>query len=247
MEYAELPFVVPSYFPDLQVTSYYRAQSPSHSNYRSVDLALKSNLSREKGSLYWFYYFGIIEILWRWQRRGILRVAAPPDCPHYHLELSTEQNLAGVETIKAVQVSPGKWNCQYISHFNVKNTSGVEKWAWIDVFREHYVQPWIPGTAATLWESLKNNVGQTTYKRIRVYTNGYIDRDDLQNKLNSMFGTGEITQLFADTISQWSGYQNFDELKKDFPKKLNWLWLGALLAGAYYIAREARYWENPQK
>lgn len=246
MPFAELPFVVPAYFPDLQVTSYKRA-SGSHGNYKAVDLALLSNLSRERGSLYWFYYFSIIEILWRWQRRGILRVAEAPNCPHYHLELSTDENLAGVEIIAAVKLPNGKYDCQYVSHFNVKNTSGVEKWAWIDTFREHYVAPWVPGTAATVFESIKNAPSAGKYKKIKVFTNNYIGVEDLQNKINAMFGTGSVTGLFADTVSQWVGYENLDDLKTKLPDKLSLLWFGLFLGGAYYVAREMRYWENPKE
>lgn len=245
MPAAEIPIKVPEYFPDLIVTSYNREKG-THANYQAIDLALKDlPYNRDRGSLYWFYYFGAVDLLWRQQRRGILRVAYPPNCPHYHLEFSTDKNLAGVELIKPVKNAKGEWACEYSSHYNWSNASGRSRIRSVEKFRSE-MDPWMPGYIERFkaeWKYLTTENAKT----IKVHTNNYIGLQDLQNKLTWMFGDGSTVQQIGDVLAQWSGYENASEAKRDLitENPLVWLALGSsLLVGGYFAAKEWRYWQN---
>lgn len=207
MAFAEIPISVPNNFPDLLVSSYYRKDGSSHESYSAVDMVLKDlPYGREKGSLYWYWYIGVVDLLWRSQRRGLCRMAMPPVCPHYHFNFSGEKNLAGVELIKQVKLRNGKTECQYVSHTNFDNKAVVRN-QWVADLREE-TKEWNPVWS---WERAKAEWGYLTTKnskRIRVYTNNYIGLEDLQAKLSWMYGSGSMLQQTGDTLAQVIGYEN---------------------------------------
>lgn len=236
MEFAEIPISVPDYFPDLIVSSYLRDQG-THKDYQDFDAVLKDMpQGREQGSLYWFYYLGVIDMLWRNQRRGILRMAVPPNCPHYHFQFNTDKNLAGVELIKAQKTRQGKWECIYVSHENYDNKSGVRQ-KWVEKFRKE-MEPWLPGT----WERLKAEVkylSTSNSKNLKIYTNGYIGLEDLQAKISYMFGSGSLLQQGTDTLAQIAGYENATDATQKLVTQNPYVLIplaASILFGAYLLS-----------
>lgn len=250
MDFAEIPIQVPEYFPDLIVTSYKR-DSGSHADHNAVDFTLyKMPYGFERHSKYWFFYFGIIDMLWRNQRRGILRCAYPPNCPHYHLDVSTEKNIAGVELVKPEKDRTRKTKCIYKSHVNWDNTSGLKRIKSIEKFRSEVQDPWLPKFSDELQAELKY-LFTANSKNLRVLTNGYIGAEDLQQKLDLAFGSGATFQKIGDTLAQWTGYQNISDARSELMEKNPWFWVAIAApigVGLYMLAREKHFWDlSPSK
>lgn len=236
MEFAEIPLAVPDYFPDLIVSSYLRDKG-SHADHQAFDAVLKDvPYGREPGSLYWFFYLGIVDLLWRSQRRGVLRVAMPPHCPHYHFGFNTKKNLAGVELFSAPSRRIKDCTDRFMSAQNYDNKS-IKRLRWIENFWKE-VDPWMPGFLDRIQAEAKY-LTTSNSKYIKVFTNNYIGLDDLESKIEFMFGDGSLIQKATDTVAQVVGYENATDAKEKLVTENPYVLVpvgAAILFAGYMIA-----------
>lgn len=235
---ATLFISVPKDWPDFVVTSYYRKQG-SHSTYKAFDIAIKGNFDRSPGSIYWFYYFQTAFLLWAAQRQGKVNIAAPPDCPHFHLENDPSFSRMGIEWIKY-----SKGNCNYLHSVSVNRLSYSENLNFFKRVRKDlgkdYYDTW-KNWAREIEYKLTSNA-----KYITVNANGIIGEADLQNKLLEMFGNGSAASAIADNAAQIIGYTNAKAAADDI-KASPWFLLvvgGSLLGAAYLISKEIHFWKE---
>ncbi len=235
---AVLPVNVPAYWPDLKVTSFKRGTG-SHATGNALDIALDMpNASRAKGSKYWFFYFLTIEMLWMIQRRGRVRAAIPPQCPHFHLETGNEKPFIGMELVRFDKKTS---SCIAENIYEVPKTETKLANQFVDDFNEKFAEPYTGLTVERIkasWEYLTT----PNTKQIKVNGNGLIGENDLSDRFSILFGNGSTSQVIADMASQVLNYENSTALREAVEPWVGVALLAAIAGGAYWLAREERYW-----
>lgn len=238
---AFLPVSVPAYWPDFKVTSHKRATG-SHSTGNALDITLDlANASREKGAKYWFFYFLTIEMLWLVQRRGRVRAAIPPQCPHFHLETGSEKPFIGMELVRFDKKTG---QCVAENVYQVPKTETALSNQFVDDFNAKFAEPYTGLTVERIkasWEYLTT----PNTKQIYVNPNGQIGENDLKDRFSMLFGDGSTSQVIADMASQVLNYDNSTALKEAVQPWVGLALVAAIAGGAYWIAREQRYWQDP--
>jgi hypothetical protein len=235
---AKIFISVPSDWPDFVVTSYYRPKG-SHSNYKTFDIAIQGTFDRSPGSIYWFYYFQTAFLLWAAQRQGKVNLAAPPDCPHFHLENDPAFSRMGIEWIKY-----SKGQCNFITSTSVNRLNYLEN---LNFFKRVRYD-----LGKNYFDTFRNWAREIEYKftsnekYITVNANGVIGEADLQKKLIDLFGNGSMASTIADNAAQIIGYTNAEAAADDITAS-PWFLLavgGSLLGAAYLIAKEVHFWQE---
>ena len=88
---AQIKIRVPDAWPDFAVTSHHRPEDMGSHSQRggAIDIQPIWPGSWEPSSPVWFYYYQTFMLLIAAQRHGMLRIAVPPDCPHFHISTKT--------------------------------------------------------------------------------------------------------------------------------------------------------------
>lgn len=230
---AQIYITVPDYWPDFVVTSYERNDGGSHSTHTAIDIAITGIADKSPGSKYWYYYIQTVIWLWAAQRRGVVRFAAPPKCPHFHIEDTDKKFEVGFEFIS--------YNAQLGCHMG----------------KDSYVKSWPANQVGQLISNMRKSSIMQAYiasflnfyreigvtlsshpRYLQVKSNGAIGERDLQNKLVNIFGDGTVSQRIKDKAARLVGYMNADEA----PDLLMWAGMAGGAYLLYQIAKEARYW-----
>lgn len=250
---AELYLKVPAAWPDFAVTSYGRAEG-SHANGTAIDIAISGPWDKSPGSKYWFFYFQTIFMMWQAQRLGDVRCAAPPFCPHFHIDVNPKINVMGLEWVYPRKGKDGKTYCKYANHIQQPKvdeqgnifSNVVEYNKWFRTIREvsePFANSWSNWVLEIDMKITRNS------KYIQVSNNRLISERDLQNKLLQTFGDGSTSQYILDNTAQIFSYINQDQAKEDI---FSSPWFQMLAAGGvawafYQLAKEYRYWNPPQR
>jgi len=240
---------VPNHWPDLKVTSYVR-DTGSHASGAAVDLAFAVNLDRKPGGNFWFYYYQTAALLWGAQRSGVVNIARPPDCPHFHCELNAQMHRMGLEDTRYIN-----GDCVFIgllAKFDLPKIAQVDantlKESYAFVKKVHAAGGQYIGGFDNAMRELALTL-EKPEKYISVYTNGKISETDLQNRLILQFGDDSTSQAVADNVSHMIGYVSAQDAKENLLTDLlsnPWVIAGGLSVLAYYAyqaAKERRYWQ----
>jgi len=247
---------VPAHWPDLHVTSYVR-DTGSHATGAAIDLAFTPALDRKPGGNFWFYYYQTAHFLWSAQRSGVVAIARPPDCPHFHCELNSKLHRMALEDTRYIN-----GDCKFIgllAYFDMPTdvlfNTDLLKGAIQFIKKVNAAgEPYISGLDNFL-RQLKLSA-ETGEKYISVNPNGFLSETNLQNRLITQFGDDSTAQAVADNVSHMVGYVSAEDAKQNLVGDLltNPLFLTASLSAlaylAYQAAKERRYWQlttNPQK
>jgi len=241
---------VPNHWPDLKVTSYIR-DTGSHSGGAAIDLAFSpSDLNRAPGGNFWFYYYQTANLLWGAQRSGVVNIARPPDCPHFHCELSQKLHRMGLEDTRYIN-----GDCVYIgmlAKFDMPKLSQVTAQTFADSAAFMRKVHAAGGEYVSSFENHLRALALTLEKPekyISVNANGKINETDLQNRLIVQFGDDSTAQAVADNVSHMIGYTSAQDAKENLLTDL--LSHPLVIAGglslaaywAYQAAKERRYWQ----
>ncbi len=240
---AILPINLPKNWPDYKVKSYIRNTSPSHKTGNTIDFAPIENKRDEE---YWLRYLIGYSVIASALRKGTFRFAYPPECPHYHLEVTDTDQRYGTEMVKnkngkcelvyigkEAQILPvgrkffRKWFLSFMTTPTILKLCGA--------YYENGILRWY--TEKTL-----ENIIDDTYKasflcggvglcrKPKVHPNGFIDDSKLQNLLDNAFGDGSAIIAIMDDVAQFFGRKNIDDVGNDFEKLL----IGSGLAFVMY-------------
>lgn len=226
---AQIKIRVPDAWPDFFVTSYYRpGDKGSHGQYRAIDIAPVWQGSKDRKSPFWFYLYQTANLLWAAQRHGVIYLAAPPNCPHIHIDTRQDVARMGIE-----YSAPVNGKCQYVTHWSVDKLKYFQNLEFQrkvrdDIGKDYWSSIWQE------WERIKYgfSIGK---KYITVHNNGAIGEADLQAKLDSVFGNGSLSQQIADNAAQVIGYTNSSAAASDLAGPGI---LAALAIGAFFLLRE---------
>lgn len=240
---AILPLNLPNNWPDYKVTSYIRNTSPSHKTGNTIDFAPIENKRDEE---YWLRYLIGYSVIASALRKGTFRFAYPPECPHYHLEVTDTDQRYGTEMVKNKN---GKCELVYID--GEPQILPVSRDFFKDWFLSFMTTPPILKLFGAYyengilrWYTEKNleNIINETYKasflckatglcrKPKVHPNGFIDDSKLQNLLDNAFGDGSAIIAIMDDVAQFFGRKNIDDVGNDFEKLL----IGSGLAFVMY-------------
>lgn len=234
---AQIKIRVPRDWPDFTVTSYYRPGDKGSHGKRggALDITPIWPTKPDKSSPFWFYYYQTFVMLVAAQRYGVLRMAVPPECPHFHI--STNKNIArfGAELTQKRKDINGKSHCVTVLHWDVDNRKHLERIDGLNKIR-HVIGNNYWASIYGTWQDLKYKFSKNE-KYITVHAlpgvNG-INEHELQTLLDDLFGDGSNWQYFKDQASQIIGYLNKDEA----PDFGGGLVLAALAVGAFFLMRE---------
>jgi len=239
---------VPEHWPDLHVTSYARNKG-SHANFNAIDIALPK-MDRAPCGEFWFYYFTTAFLLWQAQRQGRVYIAAPPECPHFHIERGAREITQGVEL---TTVKRSKCEFQKMLLLNTRKVGALNLGT--DIENAKTFTKGVYDLAKPYLLSMTNLKNFFLYemkgknKYITVHGAGWISENDLQARLQTTFGDDSWTGEAFDTASQLIGYVNADDAKEnalgDLLKSPVFAVaaLGTLSYFAYQLAKEKRFWE----
>jgi hypothetical protein len=226
---AQIKIRVPEYWPDFLVTSYYRpGDSGSHGKYRAIDIAPLWSGSRDRKSAFWFYLYQTANLLWAAQRHGVIYLAAPPNCPHIHID-----TLRGVSRMGIEYSAPVNGDCKYVTSWSVDRLKYFENLEFMrkvrdDIGKDYWSSIWHE------WNRIKYGFSRGT-KYITVHNNNAIGEEDLQSKLDSVFGDGSMSQTIVDNAAQIIGYTNATEAASGFS---GFAVLGLLAVAAFFLLKE---------
>lgn len=243
---------VPAHWPDLKVSSYIRDKG-SHSTGAAIDLAFAQTsppLDRSPGGNFWFYYFQTAHLLWAAQRSGVVNIARPPDCPHFHCELNPKLHRMGIEDTRYINA-----DCVYIgmlAKFDMPAIAEVSA----DLVKESvaFVRK-VHAAGGDYVGGFNNYMRQLALtlekpqKYISVDPNGKISESDLQRRLIVQFGDDSTSQAVADNVSHMIGYVSAEDAEQNILADLfsnPWVIAGSLSVVAYFAyqaAKERRYWQ----
>lgn len=242
---------VPAHWPDLKVTSFLKPGS--HATGHAIDLAFartKPPLDRGLGGNFWFYYMQTAHLLWGAQRSGIVNIAKPPQCPHYHCELNTKRHSMGVEDtryINGVCVFKGMVAQLELPLLKEVNAQ-LFKDSTVFIRQVHDLTGDYVGGFDNYMRQLALTL-EKPEKYISVDPNGFLSDEDLQRRLILLFGDDSTSQAVADNVSHMIGYVSADDAKQNALSDLlsnPWiagLSLAAVAYIAYQAAKEHRYWQ----
>jgi len=225
---AVIKILVPDYWPEFAVTSYYRpGDKGAHGKHRAIDIAPIWSGSKDNDSAFWFVYFKTAALLWSAMRFGRVYIAQPPHCPHIHIDVDPTASIMGVE-----QTLPVNGNCQFNRLLlsvnknevfsNIKFGHNVRK------LSDAFMSGWM-----NVREDFKYKITANS-KYITVNGGKHIGEADLQNKLDSVFGDGSNMQKVYDAAAQIAGFQSSDEL----PSAGGFAVVALLGAALYFIAKD---------
>lgn len=225
---AEIKILVPEYWPEFAVTSYFRqGDKGAHGKHRAIDITPIWSGSKDNASPFWFIYFQTANLLWAAMRYGKVYISQPPLCPHIHIDVDQSVSIMGVE-----QTLPVNGKCK----FN-RLLLAVDK---NDVFANikfgHRVRE-LSEAFQSDWSELKEHYRYKFTKNskfITVHGGKEIDDVTLQKKLTSVFGDGSFSQKIWDVAAQLAGLQSAD----DAPKPGGFAILAAIGFGAYLLMQD---------
>lgn len=235
---------VPAEWPDFFVTSHYRpGDKGSHgSKGGAIDIQPDWSGSWDKSSPVWFYYYQTFMMLVAAQRHGILRMAVPPDCPHYHISTNKTNARFGAELVQPRTITENgkkKKICKTVLWWDVDNRKHIERLDGMRKIRDVLGQKYWR-SISNIWQDLKYKF-QLNEKFITVKPlpgpNGITD-EQLQIMLDDLFGDGSLSQYIKDQASQIIGYVDKDDAKEHLPSLEGIGVLAALALGAFLLLRE---------
>jgi len=230
---AQIKIKVPAYWPDFVVTSYFRdpkqGHTGAHTKHRALDIApVWPSGDRGKKSPFWFYLYQTANLLWAAQRHGVIYLAAPPNCPHIHIDTITGVSRMGIE-----YSAPANGKCQYVTHWSVNKLDYLQNVQFMHKVKNDIGDGYWSGIWQE-WNRIKYGFSRGE-KFITVYNNQAIGEADLQAKLDSVFGDGSLSQSIADNAAQIINYTNSTEAAS----ALGGVGLLAALAvGAFFLMRD---------
>ena len=203
---ATIKIRVPDYWPEFAVTSYFRqGDKGAHGKYRAIDIAPVWSGSKDNSSPFWFIYFETANLLWAAMRYGRVYIAQPPNCPHIHIDVDSSTATAGIE-----QTLPVNGKCQ----FNPLLLSGnLADYSNFQNFAKRFGE--LSGAFRSTWAEIRDQYKYGTHgneKYITVRNSGLIGEQDLQSKLDAVFGDGSGTQAIADQAAKIAGYMTGSDL-----------------------------------
>lgn len=230
---AQIKIRVPRDWPDFTVTSYYRpGDKGSHGQFRAIDIAPVWSGSKDKKSPFWFYLYQTANLLWAAQRHGVIYLAAPPNCPHIHID-----TIKGVSRMGIEYSAPVNGNCKYVTHWSVNKIDYLQSVQFMHKVRDDIGEGYWSGIWQE-WTRIKYGFSRGE-KYITVKNNGAIGEADLQAKLDSVFGDGSKWQTIADNAAQLIDFTNGEELKDKVIEKGAGFVIGiAALAFLYFYLKD---------
>jgi hypothetical protein len=226
---AQIKIRVPRDWPDFFVTSYYRpGDKGSHGQFRAIDIAPIWPGSKDKKSPFWFYLYQTANLLWAAQRHGVIYLSAPPNCPHIHIDTIKGVSRMGIEYSARIN-----GNCKYVSHWSVDKLNYLQNVQFMNKVKNEIGEDY--------WSSIWQEWNRIKYvfsrgeKYITVYNNHAIGEEDLQAKLESVFGDGSLSQSIADNAAQLLNYTNSSEAASAIS---GIALMAAIAVGALFVMRE---------
>ena len=227
---------VPAHWPNFVVTSHHRPKDKGQHKIKfgAIDIAPQWDpLDRKKDSKYWFYYYQTFNLLVASMRQGKVRMAAPPECPHYHIDTRLIEPMFGVEW-----VVPVKGVCKYKAHWELHRNKfsefeeGMRKIR-VVLGKNYWSNIW------NIWESVKYDF-TLPGKYITVYGENEIDDDNLQKILDNVFGNGEHMAYILDEASKMIGFTNSTDAKEHLPSAGGFATVALLAVAAFFLIRSDR-------
>jgi hypothetical protein len=240
---AQIKIRVPSIWPDFFVTSHHRpGDKGSHGTVGgAIDIQPDWPGSWDKSSPVWFYYYQTFMLLIAAQRHGMLRLAIPPDCPHFHISTNKTYARFGAELVQPrtiVKNGKKKKICKTILWWDVDNRKHIERLDGMRKIRDVLGQKYW-ANISNRWQELKYKF-QSNDKYITVKPlpgpNGISDKE-LQTMLDDLFGDGSLSQYIKDQASQLIGFVDKDDAKANLPSLEGIGILAALAVGAFFLLR----------
>lgn len=230
---ATIKIRVPGYWPEFAVTSYYRpGDKGAHGKHRAIDITPIWSGSKDNDSAFWFVYFKTATLLWSAMRFGRVYIAQPPHCPHIHIDLDKTASMMGVE-----QTLPVNGKCQFnrlLLSVNKNNVFDNIKFGQrVRDLSDAYISAWTNIKEDYRYKFTKNS------KYITVHGGNVISEQDLQAKLDSIFGDGSNMQVVYDVAAQIAGLQSAD----DFPSAGGFAVVALLGAALFFLAKD----ETPKR
>lgn len=229
---------VPAHWPDFSVTSYFRdpkqGHTGAHTKHRALDITpIWPVNDLGKKSPFWFYYYQTFNLLVAAMRHGVVRMAAPPQCPHIHIDTRRDVAQFGIELVMR---QGGQ--CVYKTHWQVDRQTVFESTRAMQKIRDTLGKNYW-GNIWNLWESMKYD-WQRNRKYIIVHANGQIGETDLQAKLDSVFGDGSNSQRVFDIASQMIGLTNSSDAADKLPSAGGFATVALLAVAAFFLIRSDR-------
>jgi len=223
---AQIRILVPDYWPEFAVTSYYRPEDKgAHGKHRAIDIWPIWSGSKDNDSPFWFIYFETANLLWAAMRYGKVYISQPPFCPHFHIDVDHSVAIAGVE-----QTLPKNGKCVFNRLLLTGNRANYSDF---QSFVSRVGQ--LSSAYRTTWANIRDQYKYGTKsdeKYITVHGGKHISDAELQTKLDAVFGDGSATQAIADQAAKIAGYMTGDDLKGG-------LAMAAIIgAGLYFLAKD---------
>lgn len=233
---AQIKVKVPEHWPDFAVTSHHRPGSKGQhkEKFGAIDIApIWPESDKSKTSKYWFYYYQTFNLLVAAIRQGKVRMAAPPQCPHYHIDTRLIEPQFGVEW-----VVPVNGICTYKAHWELKRNNfldleeGMRKIR-VVLGKNYWNNIW------NIWESVKYDF-TLPGKYITVFGGREIDDANLQIILDNVFGDGEHMSYILDEAAKMIGFTNSTEAKDKLPSAGGFATVALLAVAAFFLIRSDR-------
>jgi len=204
---ASIKILVPDYWPEFAVTSYYRpGDKGAHGKHRAIDITpIWPFVDKDNDSPFWFIYFETANLLWAAMRYGRVYISQPPLCPHFHIDVDPTVAIAGVEQTLKVN-GKCKFNRLLLSG-NRANYSDFQQF----VTRVGQLSKAYRTTWANIRDQYKYGT-KSDEKYITVHGGKHISDAELQTKLDAVFGDGSGTQAIADQAAKIAGYMTGSDL-----------------------------------
>jgi len=227
-----LPLQFPADWPDLRVTQWTGA-SPAHKTGRAIDIELVWTGDKSIGSKYWYYYIETFLAFWAIQKRGVTRMAAPPQCPHFHIYDDSAVNRIGIEYVK--KTSTG---CRFISKAEISKTEYFGQIAFKQLFTSYGSSDIADYTHTFNYWFSELSAAVSTKKTVYVDTNGVIPEANLRSILSGVYA-GSSWDIVKNEMALAVNYINSEEAYNDLKAKATGGFTGAaLLALGYFLVKD---------